>query len=70
MQENYEDGTKGEIKFVDWANLLEEIKTSLNKDGVKSVTVSKSVALDPKSLLKIEEENKGLLEELAELINE
>lgn len=41
MQENYEDGSKGEIRQIAWEHLLEEIKKSLDKKGVESVTIMK-----------------------------
>lgn len=64
MQENYEDGTKGEIKLLAWEDLLEEIKKSLGKDGVRSVTISTTKGLNPGKLVKLEEEKKSLFEEL------
>ena len=45
MQENYEDGSKGEIKLVEWRDLIEEIKKSLSKDGVNSVTIAKAAGI-------------------------
>lgn len=45
MQENYEDGTKGEIKLIEWSNLVDEIKASLDKPGVESVTITKAVGI-------------------------
>jgi len=61
MQENYEDGTKGEIKIVDWKDLGEEIKKSLSKANVKSVTVSNTIGLKP---VKITEEKESLMEQI------
>ena len=70
MQENYLDGSKGEIKFVDWKNLLAEIKKSLNKEGVKSVTISCQKDSNPGNFVRVEEETKSLFEEFAEAIKE
>lgn len=56
MQENYEDGTKGEIKLVEWDDLVKEIKSSLNKPGVESVTITKTVGIK-KAKLTEEKEN-------------
>ena len=67
MQENYEDGTKGEIKIVDWKDLGEEIKKSLNKSDVKSVTVSKTIGLKP---AKITEEKENLMSQVLREIKE
>ena len=66
MQENYEDGSKGEVKLVAWGNLVGEIKKSLGKDKVKSVTVSKTVGMGLGHLAKVEEEEKSLLEQVTE----
>ncbi len=67
MQENYEDGTKGEIKLIEWKDLTEEIKKSLNKEKVKSVTITKTARLSGGKILKLEEENQSLLDEIAEI---
>lgn len=61
MQENYEDGTKGEIKLVDWNDLVDEIKSSLNKPGVESVTIAKAVGIKK---AKLTEEKKNPFKEL------
>jgi len=64
MQENYEDGTKGEIKLVAWNDLIEEIKKSLLKKEVKSVTISKTAGFSAEKIIRFEEEKKNLIEEI------